>query len=366
MRIAVIGATGNVGTALLSRLHRAARDRDAIQRTDYDTSADLGGISITAIARTIPDRTQEPYDGVDWHAIDVGTDEGREALTSALDGVDAVVHLAWAIQPNHDEPAMRRTNVAGTANALRAAADAGVGHFVCASSVAAYSPADKDSRKDESWPTDGVRSSQYSRQKADQERLLDAFERDHPEIPLARLRPGLIFQDRAGSEVERYFLGPLIPKVLLGGLRLPLIPIPASFVFQAVHAEDIAEAYWRVLVRRASGAFNIAAEPELTPERLADVLHARRVIGFPVRLLRWIVGASWRLRIHRTDPGWIDLAAQSPVMDTSRARTELGWEATRSSREAIELVLAGMRHGDGLSGSPKMYPRSGDRSAADR
>ncbi|MHA7286942.1 NAD-dependent epimerase/dehydratase family protein [Arthrobacter sp. MDT3-44] len=357
MRIAVIGATGNVGTAVLSRLQRAARDREAIQRSGYDTAEDAGGISLTAIARTIPDTAQEPYDGVDWHAIDVGTDEGRDALTLALAGVDAVIHLAWAIQPNRDEAAMRRTNVTGTANALHAAGTAGVRHFVCASSVAAYSPSDKDTRRDESWPTDGVQSSQYSRQKAEQERLLDGFERDHPEIRVARLRPSLIFQDPAGSEVGRYFLGPLVPKILLGGLPLPLLPIPSSFIFQAVHAADIAEAYWRVVARRASGAFNIAAEPELTPERLADLLGARRVIGLPTRLLRWIVGASWRLHIQRTDPGWIDLAAQSPVLDTTRARTQLGWEAQHSSREAMAEILAGIRSGRGHAGSPKMYPR---------
>ena len=37
MRIAVIGATGNVGTAVLSRLHRAAWDREAIERSGYDS-----------------------------------------------------------------------------------------------------------------------------------------------------------------------------------------------------------------------------------------------------------------------------------------------------------------------------------------
>ncbi len=271
MRIAVIGDTGNVGTSVLSRLQRAAGDREAIQRSGYDTSADTGGITVTAIARTVPDTSRSPYDGVDWHAIDVGTDEGREALTLALAGVDAVIHLAWAIQPNRDEAAMHRTNVTGTANALAAAGAAGVRQFVCASSVGAYSPADKVTRKDESWPTGGIDSSHYSRHKAEQERLLDAFERDHPEIPVARLRPGLIFQSPAGSEIGRYFLGPLVPKVLLGGLPLPLVPIPASFVLQAVHADDVAEAYWRVVARRASGAFNIAAEPELTPERVADL-----------------------------------------------------------------------------------------------
>jgi UDP-glucose 4-epimerase len=359
MRIAVIGATGNVGTAFLTRLQRAASDREAIQRTGYDTAEDTGGISITGVARTVPDTATAPYDGVDWHAIDIGTDEGRTALTVALAGVDAVVHLAWAIQPNRDEPFMHRTNVTGTANVLAAAAGAGVRHVVCASSVGAYSPSDKDTRKDESWPTGGIDTSHYSRHKAEQERLLDAFEHDYPEISVARLRPGLIFQRQAGSEIGRYFLGPLVPKILLGGLPLPLLPIPAAFIFQAVHAEDIADAYWRVVARRASGAFNIAAEPELTPERVADLLGARRVIGFPVRLLRWIVGASWGVGVQRTDPGWIDMASQCPVMDTSRARTELGWAARHSSREAMAEVLAGLRGGKGHGGSPKLYPRSG-------
>lgn len=358
MRIAVIGATGNVGTAVLRRLHRAAGDRDSIQRSGYDTSGDTAGVSIVGVARSVPDTSAAPYDGVEWHAIDIGTDEGREALIPALEGADAVVHLAWAIQPNRDEPFMHRTNVTGTANVLAAAAAAGVGHVVCASSVGAYSPADKASRKDESWPTGGIDSSHYSRHKAEQERLLDSFEQDHPEIPTARLRPGLIFQEQAGSEIGRYFLGPLVPKIVLGRMPLPLLPIPNTFVFQALHADDVADAYWRVIARRASGAFNVAAEPEITPERLADLLGARRVIHLPARVLRWLVGLSWGVGLQRTDPGWIDMAANCPVMDTTRARTELGWEARLSSRDALQSVLTGLRSGSGHDGSPKLYRRS--------
>ncbi|WDF33025.1 NAD-dependent epimerase/dehydratase family protein [Arthrobacter agilis] len=360
MRIAVIGATGNVGTALLTRLQRAARDRESVQRAGYDTSGDTAGITITGIARSLPDTSVAPYDGVDWHAIDIGTDEGRESLSTVLTGVDAVVHLAWAIQPNRDEDFMHRTNVDGTAKVLAAAGSAGVRQVVCASSVGAYSPSDKTTRKDESWPTGGIDSSHYSRHKAEQERLLDSFEHEYPEIPVARLRPGLIFQSQAGSEIGRYFLGPLVPKVVLGGLPLPLLPVPKEFVFQAVHAADVADAYWRVVARRASGAFNIAAEPELTPERVADLLGARRLIGLPVRVLRWIVGASWGLGLQRTDPGWIDMASQCPVMDTSRARSVLGWSAEHSSREAMAEVLAGLRAGRGRAASPKLYPRSAD------
>ncbi|MHA7276694.1 NAD-dependent epimerase/dehydratase family protein [Arthrobacter sp. HLT1-21] len=345
MRIAVIGATGNVGTAVLRRLRRAAGEHP-------------GGVEVVGFARRLPDDTQAPYAGCEWHALDIGTDDGRLALTAALKGVDAVVHLAWAIQPNRDEAAMHRTNVTGTANALRATADAAVRHFVCASSVGAYSPATKGQRVDESWPHGGISTSHYGRHKAEQEALLDDFELQYPEIPVTRLRPGLIFQQDAGSEIGRYFLGPLVPKVLLDRLRLPLLPIPDRLIFQAVHADDVADAYWRAVSRRVGGAFNIAAEPVLTPVRVAGQLGARRVVNLPVRVLRAVVGLTWALGLQRTDPGWIDMAAQAPVMDTDRARMLLGWEPEHSSLDALRAVLTGLAAGDGVTGSPSLKPRS--------
>ena len=94
---------------------------------------------------------------------------------------------------------MWRTNVVGTERVLAAASAAGVGALVCASSVGAYSPGPKDRQVDEGWPTHGVTTSSYSRDKAYQERLLDLFERDHPEVrvPLGGradqpLRPGQV------------------------------------------------------------------------------------------------------------------------------------------------------------------------------
>ena len=350
MRVAVIGATGNVGTAVLRRLQRAASERAAAGHADP--------LSIVGIARRRPDDSAPPYRGVEWHTLDVGTDEGRALLSGALAGADAVIHLAWAIQPNRNEAAMHRVNVIGTENALRAAGEAGVRQFVCASSVGAYSPSEKSVRRDESWPTGGITTSHYSRHKAEQERLLDRFERDYPEIPVARLRPGLIFQSGAGSEIGRYFLGPLIPKFFLGRVPLPVLPIPARLIFQAVHADDVADAYWRVVERRASGAFNIAAEPELTPARVGGLLGARRVLNIPVALLRAAVGASWSLGVQRTDPGWVDMAAQAPVMATDRAATLLGWKAGHSSADAMAEVLKGLRGGKGHPASPALYPRN--------
>lgn len=344
MHIAITGASGNAGTGLLRRLQAQLSEKPVSLR-------------LTGISRRRPDTSQAPYSGVEWHTLDVGLESDRPLLDAALAGVDAVVHLAWQIQPNRDLEQLYRTNVTGTRNVLAAAARARVKQVVCASSVGAYSKAPKDRRTDESWPARGMPGSHYSRHKAEQEQALDAFMAAEPGIPVARLRPALIFQRGAGSEIGRYFLGPLIPRLLPGRLRIPLLPVPGGLIFQAVHADDVADAYWRVIDQRASGPFNVAAEPVLTPEELARILGARRILPISMGLLHRIVGAAWRLRLQPTDSGWIEMAAGAPVMDTGRARRILGWEPRFSSTEAVTEVLAGMGTGEGVATSPVLKPR---------
>jgi len=344
MRIAITGASGNAGTALLRKL------QDQLSRKP-------GSLELVGISRRLPDTSREPYGGVEWHVLDVGMEQDRPKLEKALTGVDAVVHLAWQIQPNRDLDLLHRTNVTGTRNVLDAAAEAGVKQVVCASSVGAYSKADKGQRRDESWPATGMAGSHYSRHKAEQEKLLDEFAAAHPDISVARLRPGLIFQGRAGSEIGRYFLGHVFPRLVPRKPWLPLLPAPDNLIFQAVHADDVAEAYWRVVDQRASGAFNIAAEPVLNPQELARILGSKRILPIPMRLLHAVVDLAWRAHIQPTDSGWVEMAAGAPIMDTGRARRILGWEPTVSSVDAVKEVLAGMGTGEGVTPSPVLRPR---------
>lgn len=340
MRIAVIGATGNVGTALLRRLQR-------VQRLE----------PLIGIARRRPDTNRQPYTGVQWHQLDIGATGAEPLLTEALSGVDVVVNLAWAIQPNHDERAMFRTNVTGLENILLASVNAKVKHVVYASSIGAYSPGPKERLVDETWPTGGIHTSHYSRHKAANERLLDAFEAANPQIPVSRLRPGLIFQRGAGSEVGRLFLGPLVPKYLLYKLTTPLLPLPRELTFQTVHADDVADAYWRVIDKRAAGAFNVAGDPVITPRILGWILGSRRTIALPLSVLRSLAAVTWHLRLQRSDPGWVDMASQTPVISSDKIRRELGWQPKISSVDAMVEAIQGMAYGSGVPGSPKLKPR---------
>ncbi|MGN6403242.1 NAD-dependent epimerase/dehydratase family protein [Sinomonas sp.] len=342
MRIAVVGASGNVGTALLRVLSAA------------------GGHELVGVGRRAPDVAAEPYRYASWHEIEVGSADAPGKLRDAFEGCDAVVHLAWIIQPNHRVSTLHRVNVDGSSQVFEAAAAAGVGHLVYASSVGAYSAGPKDRRVRENWPTGGLHTSHYSRQKAAVERILDDVEAAHPEMAVARLRPGLIFQSSQASEVGRYFLGPFIPQQI-ARVRVPVLPMPPQMIFQAVHSEDAAEAYALVLASRAKGAFNIAAEPVLDPSTLPPVVGAARSVPVPGAALRALVWASWELRLQRSDPGWIDMALQVPVMDTTRARTELGWEPRRTSQEAVSAVIGGMQEASGVPASSALRP--GEQSA---
>ncbi|MFB9237787.1 NAD-dependent epimerase/dehydratase family protein [Plantactinospora siamensis] len=334
MRIAITGATGNVGTALLRRL---AAETD---------------LEVVGLARRPPvPGAGQPYDLARWHAVDLGDPAAPDRLAGWLAGVDAVVHLAWQIQPSHDRERLRRTNVTGTAHLLAAMRAAGVHRLVYASSVGTYAPGPKDRLVDESWPHTGVRRSGYSVDKAAVEDLLDGAERDDPDLKVARLRMGLVFQRDAGAEIARYFLGPLVPVSLLRRGRIPVVPASRRLRAQCVHADDAAEAYLRALRTGATGAFNIATEPVLDGPTLADEFGGRPV-PVPVSALRLLAGAAWRARLQPTEPGWVDLAAAVPLMDCGRAAEVLGWRPARDARQAVREVIAGMATGTGTASAP--------------
>ncbi|MEX2195082.1 MAG: NAD-dependent epimerase/dehydratase family protein [Thermoleophilaceae bacterium] len=328
MRVVVTGATGNVGTSVL----RSLASEPAVDR-------------VIGLARRLPSLDLAK---TEWVAADVATSD----LKPCFEGADAVIHLAWLIQPSRNVAAAQRTNVEGSLRVFRAAAAAGVPRLVHASSVGAYSPGPKDRRVDETWPTNGIASSFYARHKAEVERLLDRFEAEHPEIRVVRLRTALVFKYRAASEIRRLFAGPLLPGRLVSPALIPVVPDVERLVFQAVHAHDAGDAYRLAVVDDdARGAFNIAGEPVLDPRELGRLLGARPV-RVPASVLRTGAAVSWRLRLQPSPEGWVDMALAVPLMDTTRAREQLGWAPQRSSGDALLELMRGMRDGAGFQTPP--------------
>ena len=339
MKIVITGATGNIGTALLRRL-----------------LAD-GGHELVGLARRPP--VEDLSGRVRWESVDLTRDDSRGALNQALADADAVVHLAWGFQPSHDHRYLEELGVGGTRRVLEAAVAQRVAHLVHMSSVGAYSPKRDDQPVDETYPTDGVRSSVYSRHKAAAERLLDAHEAqpggDRDARPhVTRLRPGIVGQRAAGSAFLRYGVPGLLPGRAI--TLLPLLPIDRRMAIPMVHADDVADAVVRVIDQSAYGAFNLAAPPPITPKHIAAALGARH-IHIPARVLRVAVTGSWLVRLQPLDPGWLDLGMNVPLLDSTRAQDILGWTPSHSAESVLQETVAALR--DSASApTPALRPRT--------
>jgi UDP-glucose 4-epimerase len=336
MRIVVVGATGNIGTSVLRSLEK----EESVE-------------SVLGLARRLPDLTMPK---VEWASADVVDDD----LIPHFAGADAVVLLAWLIQPSRDLTKQWMVNVEGSTRVARAAKEAGVPSLVYASSVGAYSAGPKDRRVDEGWPTGGVPSSYYGRHKAEVERRLDRFEAEAPDVRLVRMRPGLVFKREAAEGIRRLFAGPFFPSVLANPALIKVIPDIANLRSQVVHSYDVGEAFRLALVNEdARGPFNLAAEPVLDANEIGRILNARPV-PMSAQLVRAGDGLSWALRLQPVPPGWLDLSRNVPIMDTTKARTVLGWTPQHSADEALLDLLEGLRTGSGLD-TPPLSPKTGGR-----
>lgn len=327
-RVVVVGATGNVGTSVV----RALCD-------------DPGVESIVGVARRVPANWEPPK--TTWTSADITSEEVD--LAGVFQGADAVVHLAWLFQPTHTPARTWETNVLGSLRVFRAAARAGVSTLVYASSVGAYSPAPKHQEVDEDWPTHGWPEAAYCREKSYLERCLDSYEQENPGMRVVRMRPGFLFKQEAAAEQRRLFGGPLVPGRLAGQLthsgRVPIVPDLPGLRFQVMHTDDAAEAYRLATTGTVRGAFNLAAGPVVDPTVLARLLGGARVVRMPVAPVRAALAAGWHSHLLPASPHLFDAVLRLPVMDTGRARRELGWSPRWRADEALAEFLTGLRDG---------------------
>ncbi|MCZ2836875.1 NAD-dependent epimerase/dehydratase family protein [Modestobacter sp. VKM Ac-2985] len=342
MTVAITGASGNVGTAVLRAL------------------ADSGVAEVRGLARRRPPE-EEPYAGVRWFRADLGSADSEAVLAEFLDGVDAVVHLAWALIPDREPDVLHAVNVEGTRRVLSAAGAAGVRHVVHMSSIGTYAAGPQTHPVREDWPATGVPSSQYSRQKVQCEQFVQDFDAAHPDTTVSVTRPTLVLQPDAASEIGRYFLGPVFfpaARALPGAVaKLLPLPLPSSLHLGFVHADDVADAIARILDRRAPGAFNLSAPPNFDADGLAGALGVRRV-PVPAPVLRTGMQAAFLARLLQIEPGWLDLGLGVPPLDTTRARTELEWVARHRGGDLLREFVAALSKGQGHTG-PLLHAGTG-------
>jgi UDP-glucose 4-epimerase len=336
MRVVIFGATGNIGSSLVNALR-----------------AEPSVTEVTGVARRIPVGLRDTK--MKWLSADVSHDD----LNPLVAGADAVIHLAWSIQPSRRPDDLYRTNVLGSTRVLEAVQAAGTPVLIAASSVGAYSPGPKDDRVDETWPTEGIPTSFYARHKAALEHALDDLEAEATGTRIVRVRPGLVFQRDAATEIRRLFTGPFLPTPLLRRRFAKLVPDVAGLRFQAIHADDVARVYKAALLDNSfHGAVNAAAEPIIDMQLVADHLEAR-LVRVPRRLARLAVDSTWRARLQPTPEGWLDMALAVPIMATRRMHEELKVTPVTSAFDALCEVVEGIREGSDAHLPPLTRRKSG-------
>jgi nucleoside-diphosphate-sugar epimerase len=326
LTVAVTGPTGTFGFGLMPLLQ--ADDRVA---------------RIVGVARRPLDPAQHGWTKMDYVRADV---RDRDALVQAFGGADVVVHLAFMITGRAGRSATRAINIDGTLNAIHAAAAAGAARFVYASSVAAYGfHPDNPIGMREDWPVRPATHLFYGQQKAQTERMLHERSALAPDLGLYVLRPSLVLGPH-GTGAKSLLPRPLDPiaralRPVIG--RLPVRPpvIVPSLPLQLVHESDVGEAL-RLCILGAGppGAYNIAADDILT------FAQAARELGFfavpaphpPVQALARLAAG---LPFLPPTGEWAEAISHPAIMDTTKARRELGWRPAYSALEALRDALRG-------------------------
>ena len=320
LTVAVTGPTGTFGFGFVPLLQ--ADDRVA---------------KVVGIAR-------RPFDPAEhgWHKMEYRRGDVREpgALEEAFAGADVVVHLAFLIVGGSKE-VTRAINVEGTLNAFRAAAAAGARRFVYASSVAAYGfHADNPVGMTEEWPVREAETLFYAQEKAELEQLLETEAARHPELELYLLRPPIVLGPNAvGGKLDAP------PALLALGRalgRLRGLPVPAvvpDIPIQLIHEDDVGTALLQCVVAAGPpGAYNIAADDVLS---LVDVARELGAVPLSVPAAPAQAAARFlaRLPFLPSVAQWVEAASQPAIMDTGKARSELGWSPAYSALEALRATI---------------------------
>ena len=327
LTVAVTGPTGTFGFGLIPLLQ--ADDRIA---------------RIIGIARRPFDPAEHGWSKLEYRQGDV---RDPDVLREAFEGADVVVHLAFMITGTASRETIRAINVDGTLNAFGAAAAAGAKRFVYASSVAAYGfHEDNPIGMTEDWPTRPASRLFYAQEKAELERLLHEQADAHPEVELYLLRPPIVLGPHAvgAKDTLPEPLASLTQRALDFAKRLPLpIPVPVpDLPMQFIHEDDVGQALLRCVVAAGPpGAYNIAGDGIVTA---ADVV---RELGFtPITVPGGISETAARAAASIPLPSfappvaeWVEAASHPAIMDTGKAKRELGWEPKYTGLEALRATL---------------------------
>lgn len=324
MKALVTGATGFVGAAVARRLLGAGHEVRALVRAGSNR-ANLEGLEVEVVTGDLTE---------------------RDSLARAARGCDALFHVAadyrlWTRDPD----AMMRTNVDGSRDAVRAAAEAGCGRIVYTSSVATLGLNANGDPADEDTPVSFEHMiGPYKRSKFRAEEAVMRLVRDDG-APVVIVNPSAPVGPR---DIKPTPTGRMIVNAASG--RMP------AFVdtgLNIVHVDDVADGHLAAFERGAIGErYVLGGENMALGAILAEIarLSGRRPprIRLPhAALLPLALAAeAWTRLRGRGEPfvtvDGLRMARKKMYFRSDKAASRLGY-APRAAAEAFRDALAWFR-----------------------
>ncbi len=307
--VAITGAGGYIGQRLIEHLEQ----RDGCSRilgTDVREPT-IQSTKLTFESKDIRDRALMDF----WKGQDV----------------EALVHLAFVVDPIHDEKEMYDINVNGTLNILRICEELKVPHVIAASSGTAYG----------AWPDNPVPLKEddpirlfppnmsYAHHKGLTETHFADFMKRNPEVIFNIVRPSVVYGPNVDNYLSRFLKS------------LPVVPLTDGLdpELQLVHEDDVARLFTLLIEKKVQGPFNVAGSGALRLSALGAMVGKKSL-----KVPRWIMyplsSLLWKLNlIMEAPPGLVDYMAYPWVLDLTRARELLGFEPQYSTRETARIMF---------------------------
>jgi UDP-glucose 4-epimerase len=271
-------------------------------------------------------RVPRRLDGrIRFHRVDLTEPTADSLLAEVLEkeGCDAIVHAAFFSRPQADRAAAHELEVIGSLHVMNGAAAAGVRKLVVVSSARVYGAhADNPNFLDEDHPLRAHPEAPAVQDRVEMERLLALFAERHPAMVVTALRPCQVMGPTIDDDMARH----------CGGASVTT-PLGFDPMMQVLHEEDWLRAIELALERDVPGPVNLAGSrplPFSTLLRLAG--KNRRALPHPLLYRMGYLPALWRA--GASPDGFYDYLRFLWVVDTKRAREELGFEPEYTTREA--------------------------------
>jgi UDP-glucose 4-epimerase len=308
MRYVITGGSGYIGSRLV----------DLLERRD-----DTEKIVICDVA---PPKGYRPH--TEFEKVDV---RDRDAVRAVLDRVrpDVLVHLAFILNPSHDEGFAYNVDVNGTHNVLEAASAVGTRQVLVTTSGVAYGAfADNPVPLTEDDPVRGVAGFSYARDKTESDRLCQLWALNHPDRLMTIVRPCIVF----GPNVDNY----LVRLWTKQPFAVDVGTIDHDIQF--VHEDDVVEAITALLLGRHAGAYNVAGDGLMTNRECAELIETK-IRKMPLGLYRRLARVMWKLHQSEVPPGGIEFAVHSWLLSNEKLKRTTGWSPKYSSRETFEITM---------------------------